>query len=316
MAGLNFIFCLISSFSLIFPAAAHISVRSQVSELPYLVSSPINISGAHDITISGKSITGGALPAITLTNCYNIHITQNRLGNSSAVGIYLINCRNIVVDYNYISNVSSGVYAENSAGGIVVDHNQFKNMQGPMPRGQFVQFNNVNGTGNSISYNKGENILGQSNPEDAINLFKSNGTPASPIKVTGNWIRGGGPSRSGGGIMLGDNGGSYQVASENILINPGQYGMAIAGGDHISIIGNTIYGKAQDFTNVGIYILGQAGYRCSNATITQNKVRFMNAKNAENDRWLGTGEAAPAGWDANTWGANIDESVLPRTIIR
>jgi len=158
--------------------------------------------------------------------------------------------------------------------------------------------------------------MGESNPEDAINLFKSNGLPYSPIKVTGNRIMGGGPSRSGGGIMLGDNGGSYQVASENILINPGQYGMAIAGGDHISIIGNTIYGKAQDFTNVGIYILGQAGYRCSNAMITANKVRFMNAKNIENDRWLGRGEAVPAGWNANTWGANINESVLPRVIVR
>jgi parallel beta-helix repeat protein len=307
MARINFIFCLIS-LSLGAPSRA-------VSKISYRVSRPINISGAHDMTISGREITGGALPAIKLSNCYNIRITRNRLSNSTAAGIYLINCRNIIIDYNYISNVSSGVYAENSEGGIIVSYNRFKNMRGPMPRGQFVQFNNVNGAGNSISFNKGENVLGQSNPEDGINLFKSNGVPYSPIKVTGNWIRGGGPSRSGGGIMLGDNGGSYQVAFKNILINPGQYGMAIAGGDHISIIENTIYGKAQDFTNVGIYILGQAGYHCSNATITGNKVRFMNAKNIENDRWLGMGEAVPAGWGANYWGANIGESVLPRTIV-
>jgi hypothetical protein len=275
---------------------------------------PINVNGAHNFTISGKSIIGSSVPLITLVNCYDVHITRNKLGNSTAVGIYLINCRNITVDYNLISNVSTGVYVENSnGGGINISHNEFKNMQGPMPRGQFVQFNTVSGSRNSISYNKGENIFGRSNPEDGINLYRSNGTPSSPIAIVGNWIRGGGPSKSGGGIMLGDNGGSYQVASNNILVNPGQYGMAIAGGDHIAIINNTVYGRAQYFTNVGIYIWGQSGQHCTNAVIRQNKVRFINAGNVENDNWLGTGESLPEGWGSNTWGAHIDASVLPGT---
>lgn len=272
---------------------------------------PVNIEGAHNFSVSGRSIRGGNVPAITLSNCYNVHITKNTLGYSTAAGIYLKNCKNITIDYNYISNVSSGVYVEDSGGGIIVNHNEFKNMQGPMPRGQFVQFNNVNGPANSISYNQCENILGQSRPEDAISLFKSTGTSASPIQIVGNRIRGGGPSKSGGGIMLGDNGGSYQVAANNILVNPGQYGMAISGGDHISIINNTIYGRAQSFTNVGIYIWGQGGYRCTNARISGNRVHFVNAKNMENDSWIGTGENTPAGWGTNSWGAAINESVLP-----
>lgn len=272
---------------------------------------PVNIDGGHNFSISGRYIIGGNVPAITLVNCYDVHITKNDLSNSTAPGVYLRNCKNITIDYNYISNVSSGVYVENSGGGIIVNHNQFKNMQGPMPRGQFVQFNTVNGSGNSISYNRGENMLGRSNPEDAISLFKCNGTPSSPIEIIGNRIRGGGPSRSGGGIMLGDNGGSYQVAADNVLVNPGQYGMAISGGDHISIINNTIYGRAQSFTNVGIYIWGQGGYRCSNARISGNRVHFKNAKGTENDSWIGTGERTPAGWESNRWGADIDESILP-----
>lgn len=298
------LFILSGAFALSAEAVAHV------------LSPAINLNGSHDLTISGKVINGGNVPAITLTNCHNIHITKNQLGNSADAGIYLYNCYNITIDYNKITNVSTGVYVVNtSRGGISVAHNQFRNMYGPMPRGQFVQFNNVNGPYNSISYNRGENIPGESNPEDAINLFKSTGTPDSPIKVIGNRIRGGGPSKSGGGIMLGDNGGGYQVVSHNILVDPGQYGIAVAGGDHITLTRNMIYGRAQYFTNVGIYVWSQGGYHCSNITVSGNRVRFMNAKNMENDSWIGTGEAKPAGWDSNEWGAQIGPAILPRAVV-
>ena len=144
--------------------AIHFLSTSLASITSYTTSSPINMTGAHDITISGKSIVGGTVPAIMLRNCYNVHITQNSLGNSTNTGIYLANCYNVTVDYNYITNVSGGVYVEDSTGGIVVTNNQMLNIQGPGPRGQFVQFNNVNGTGNLISANQLENILGKSNP--------------------------------------------------------------------------------------------------------------------------------------------------------
>jgi hypothetical protein len=298
------LFILAGAFTFSSEAAAHV------------LSPAINLNGYHDLTISGRVINGGNIPAITLTNCHNIRITKNTLGNSTDAGIYLYNCYNITIDYNKIANVSTGVYVVNtSGGGISVTNNQFRNMHGPMPRGQFVQFNSVNGPGNRISYNRGENIPGESNPEDAINLFKSNGTADSPIKVVGNRVRGGGPSKSGGGIMLGDNGGSYQAASDNILVDPGQYGIAVAGGDHIAVVGNTVYGRSQSFTNVGIYVWGQSGYHCSNITVSGNRVRFMNAKNIENDSWIGTGEAKPAGWDNNQWGAQINSSVLPGAVV-
>ncbi len=251
-----------------------------ISNAFYAASSPIKLTGSHDITISGKSITGGTVPAITLTNCYNVHITQNSLGNSTDVGIYLINCKNITIDYNYITNVSTGVNVENSTGGgVVVNYNQFLNMKGPSPRGQFVLFNTVSGANNSISYNKGENISGQGTPEDAINVYMSNGTALSPIKIAGNWIRGGGPSATGGGILLGNNGGSYQAASNNILVNPGQYGMAICGGDHISATNNSVYAAAQSFTNVGIYVWSQGVSAATNTVVSGNKVKFANKNN-------------------------------------
>jgi parallel beta-helix repeat protein len=284
--------------------------------LRYTSSQVINLNGAHDTTISGQSIAGGDVPSITLTNCYNIHITKSKLYNSTAVGIYLYKCKNITIDYNYFTNVSSGVYAEQTTeGGIVVNYNQFLNMVGPFPRGQFVQFNNVSGPNSSISYNKGENIFGKSYPEDAISLYQSNGTPSSPTMVIGNWIRGGGPSSSGGGVMLGDNGGSYLVASNNILVNPGEYGMAIVGGDHNTITNNSIYGVSQYFTNVGLYTNSINGYTITNSTMGGNKVKYFNSTNYENNAWIAPGTMTPALWETNIFGANIDASILPDVII-
>lgn len=282
----------------------------------YTASAPINLNGAHDITISGKSITGGSVPAITLSNCYNVHITQNALTNSTDVGIYLYHCYNVTIDYNYISNVSTGVYVDHpTGGGTVVNNNQMLNMQGPFPRGQFVQFNTVSGAGNQIENNMMQNILGQSSTQEAINLYMCNGSASNPIMITGNWIEGGGPNSASGGIQLGDTGGSYEVASNNILVNPGQMGLSISGGDHISFTNNTVYAKAQYFTNVGIVVWGQAGATVTNPTVSGNKVSFKNSSNAENDSWIASGNPTPSGWSSNTWNATISPSIIPANLI-
>jgi parallel beta-helix repeat protein len=297
------------------PMSRHVGTVA-LNAATYTPSSAINLNGSHDITISGKSISGGTVPAISLSNCYNVTIVQNSLGNSSDVGIYLYHCYNITIEYNYITNVSAGVYVDHSTGGgTIVNYNQFLNINGPGPRGQFVQFNTVTGANNSISYNKGENILGQSNPQEGINVYMSNGTAASPIQVNGNWILGGGPSSTGGGIQLGDTGGSYESASDNILVNPGQMGMSISGGDHISMTNNSIYAKDQSFSNVGMIVWGQAGYSVTNCTVSGNLVNFTSSSNVQNDSYLGSGTATPAGWSTNTWGANINATILPASII-
>ncbi|UKT64890.1 right-handed parallel beta-helix repeat-containing protein [Pedobacter mucosus] len=288
---------------------------SETVEASYASSPSIDLYDKHDITISGKSLTGGSAPVIKLNNCSNIRIIGNRLSNSSDVGIYLYNCKNITIEDNFFTNVSTGVYADHTQGGIVVNGNQFLNMQGPFPRGQFVQFNNVKGAGSSISNNRGENIIGRSYAEDAISLYQSEGTASSPILINGNLIRGGGPSLSGGGIMLGDQGGSYLYASDNILVDPGQFGMAIAGGHHVTVVNNTIFGRQQLFTNVGLYVNDIGGWRTSDCKVTNNKVRYYNKTNYQNNAWLSPNSVKPEGWDANIWGAEIDPSLLPSQLI-
>ncbi len=305
-------------FSAVLLSLLILCMKSDVAPSPAEDAGPATIclSGAHDITISGKTIAGNTLPCITLRNCSNVRIAGNKLYNSTAVGIELHNCRDITIDNNYFTNLSSGVYAQDCLlGGIIVNNNQFLNMTGPYPRGQFVQFDNVSGPGNIISNNRGENVMGKSNPEDAISLYQSSGTPASPIFINGNQIRGGGPSKSGGGIMLGDGGGAYLTASHNILVNPGQYGIGIAGGSHISVINNTIYGTQQPFTNVGIYVYAIGGQVITNATVSGNKVLFYNSQNVLNNAWLAPGLTQPAGWNTNSWGAKISGAVLPKTMI-
>lgn len=287
---------------------------------PYTSSGPITYSGINGITINGKSIVGTTGPCITLTNCANVTITDCRLSNASKtfamnmLGIKLQGCSNVTVNGCFFTNLSSGVYALSCTGGIRILANQFLNMQGPLPRGQFVQFDKCSGAANAINWNICENVMGKSYPEDAISLYRSSGTASSPILINNNEISGGGPSTSGGGIMLGDGGGNYLSASGNILVNPGQYGMAITGGSHNSIINNTIYGAKQSFTNVGIYVADYSA-TITNATVSGNQVLYYNKANDLNCFWLESGISAPAGWSSNICGATLSPAILPSPLI-
>lgn len=275
---------------------------------------PIKIEHRNNFTIKGDSINGDDVPCITLISCDNVHITNCYLGNSTKVGIYLYQCSNIIIDNVYVVNVATGVYAVDSYA-INVNHCEGKNMVGPYPRGAFVQFNNVSGPRCRVNYNTFENILGQSHPEDAINMYKSHGIAKDPIQIIGNRIRGGGPSKTGGGIMLGDNGGSYQIAKENVLVDPGQYGMAISGGDHISIVNNRIYAKGRIFTNVGLYIWAQANAACSFDDVSDNQVNWTSSKGEKNNFFNPGNCGDVPGWKTNTAEVSLDESMLPRQLL-
>ncbi|MGZ3777136.1 MAG: hypothetical protein ACXVI9_05935, partial [Mucilaginibacter sp.] len=282
----------------------------------YKTSPVINYNGKHDITISGLSISGGTVPSITLTNCYNIHITHCSLGNSSNVAINMYNCHNITVDYSYFTNASTGIYVVSTTlGGIVIQFNQFLNMKGPYPRGQAIQFNQVSGAGNKISYNKMQNIAGQSNTYESVNIYKSHGTSTSPILITGNSFRGGGPNSASAALQLGDNGGSYITATGNAIVNSGAVGISVSGGDHIVVTNNSIYSSQTSYANVGICVWAQAGYAITNCTVSGNKVNWTSSAGKQNNCWIGPSTAMPSGWTANTWSAALNSSLLPTTLV-
>lgn len=293
-------------------------VRPIFSINDLVASRSVALSGAKNMTISGDTIVAGSKPGISLTNCSNIHITKSKISNGSginAVGILLTNCTNITIDSCYFTNVASGVYVVGGSGVSVVN-NQMQNMVGPYPRGQFVQFNGVSGAGNMVENNHLENISGSSNPEDAISMYMSNGTPASPIIISVNLIRGGGPSKTGGGIMLGDAGGSYQSAINNTLVNPGQYGVAVSGGTNMTLQYNRIFSAKTAVSNVGLYIYNQYALKCAIILTTDNKINWLNSSGAQNSDWNDGNCGTVSGWATNeTADKSIMSTILPTKII-
>jgi len=85
--------------------------------------------------------------------------------------------------------------------------------------------------------------------------------------------------------MLGDDGGKYQIAEENIGVNPGQVGIGIAGGENISVKGNIMFSDESDFSNVAFY---SADYStpnpCLNHTISSNR-SYWTSNNRQNNVW-------------------------------
>jgi parallel beta-helix repeat protein len=216
---------------------------------------------------------------ITIRNCF-----FNK-GVAEAINIYM--GTNVRIENCLFNAVTTGVNASTSTG-VKVLNNQFVNVKGPMPKGQFVQFNAVTGAGNEIIGNKGENFQGESDPADLISIFNSSGTAASPILIKNNMFRGGGPLASGGGIALGDFGSSYTTADGNVLLNPGQYGMAIAGGSNNIIINNKIFSQQFPWSNIALFIWPQEGSTvCANNIIKGNRATWINKDGVLNVGWNG-----------------------------
>jgi hypothetical protein len=201
-----------------------------------------------------------------------------------------------------------------------VEHNAFKNVQGPFPRGQLTQFDNVSGAQNRVRCNVGEDVQGESNPEDAINMYESNGTMDSPILIEGNRIRGGGPSTSGGGILLGDGGmASFQISRANVLVNPGQYGIAVASGTNMTMEGNLVYSAQEPWSNVGAYVWNQYDSACGPVLVTMNQVDWTDKNGMKNGWWDASQTPSMASYPVcssttiasdNEWGAMLGPDII------
>lgn len=287
----------------------------------YTKSSAIQYNGKSNFVIEGLEITSGDKYLIVLYNCENVIIRNNKFGPTpSKLAIYLDGCKNVTVVDNTFENVQTGMVAHKSQS-IKFDYNDLTNVVGPLKGGgnigNLAMFDKVSGAGNSISYNVCENFAGESAPEDIINVNQSHGTSSSPIMVKGNWLRGGGPSASGGGIILGDLGGSYQVAEDNIVVNGGQYGMSIAGGNNITMRNNKIFSSRQSYNNVGLYAVNwyAEAEQSHSITVSNNLVNYTNASGQLNNWWFGNNMGTITGQSTNKYDASLNASVLPDKII-
>lgn len=267
------------------------------------------IDGQSDRVIENMVIgpCGGA--GIEISNSRNITVQNVIIKDTQDLGISINDSQNIAIRENEITNTLSAINALNSSG-IVISCNTMKNPRGPIPDGQFVQFDKVSGGSNQISCNAGYNEQGKGIPEDAISLYQSNGEPGSQIMVLNNLIVGGGPSNSGGGIMLGDDGGSYQMAQGNVLVDPGQYGMAVASGHHMSIIDNQVFSSGKSWANTGIYVWNQYPHSCNNIEVSRNRVQWASGVHPpENPFWDGENCGVIAGKETNDFDAPINTDI-------
>ncbi len=260
-------------------------------------SGPI-VTAASNVVIENLEISNPNGDCIQVKGAQNVTIRNSRIGPCGGNGIYLTDVGNVAVTGNEIRNSQRGVLVHQS-NSVRVDGNSFR-----FTGRNFVQFDKVNGANSSISGNIGENEIGGSSAEDFISLYKSNGTSASPIRVVNNRLRSGGPSKTGSGIMAGDQGGSYQLIEGNRMVNPGQVGIGVASGTGITVRNNVVFSDAQPWSNVGIYVWNQAGTACSNITISGNAVNWYASGGRANHFWDG-GNCSGVTVSNNEWGAPL-----------
>ena len=301
-----------------------IGARTYRSSGPVILTSNTIISGLN-IDLRNAPITGIIGKGIS-----NVHITNCRIVNTTTFAIRLNNCSNVTIDNCFISNAGFGVYAENGSKSIKVNNNQFLNINGIDENylGHAVQFNNVTGGGNQINNNRIENIAGVAqHPHDIINVYHSSGIPGDSIQVIGNWIRGGQlskwPGKNDGacGIVLGDEYGSYQVARNNILVNPGAGGVANisnkGASTGIKIDHNLVFSVQTPVTGQAIGVISN-----SQADVGYNRINWTNSSGGNtvnsapySQYWLAS-SPTPLNWSTNTWAdKSIDDSILPAIII-
>jgi len=109
--------------------------------------------------------------------------------------------------------------------------------------------------------------------------------------------------------MLADHCGSYILVKDNILVNSGGGGIAIAGGDHIGIFNNKIYGKQRPGAGTCVVVWnysGKAGLTCAceSHEVRGNQVKWTDKDGNNNPKWS-SGCGTVAGWSDNDWNANF-----------
>jgi hypothetical protein len=272
----------------------------------------ITISHATSLSLVDSTIGPCAGHGIAIDSSARISITDTSIRETNGNGVSVNKSREVNIVNNFFAHNATSVYAHQSQG-VAVRSNFMSNVQGPKPRGQYIQYDKVFGAGNAIYCNTGISSLGGSKTEDGISIYKSSGLPSDALAIRYNRIIGGGPSKSGGGIMLGDGGYSRDIiAASNLLVNPGQYGIAIAGGSRISIIDNIVYGAKRAYTNVGIYIWNQNPEAlCDDNVVHGNRVMFYNSKGVPNPFWdSGNCGRSAHLLERNRWDSSLSEASM------
>src|SRR6266699_2928823 len=121
---------------------------------------------------------------------------------------------------------------------------------------QFVQLAQQTCPGGEISWNHTTNYHTQSKVEDNINLYNTSGQSGLLLEIHHNLIDGaydasaGGGGYTGGGILCGDNGGSFVRIRNNTVVSTTNYGVGITGGTDNTLDNNFCVNDAFDQAGV------------------------------------------------------------------
>lgn len=240
------------------------------------------VTNGNGLTIEG---TGN----ITIKNCLFYSNVRKAIGFIGFTGTATIeNCF-------FVSNETDIEYYQ-STGVITLRNCWTINPYGARRcQGQFIQFEESDCPGSSVTNCKMRSYRGEGYTEDWISLYVTNGASGNPVRIANNIAWGGGPSASGGGFMFGDTGGSWQVGEDNKLLDPGNYIMAASGGSNISLLDNSGVQGSYDWTNIAMYAYNVAAPSCSDITVTGNAMGIGNA-----NYWYAPGGAESCGTISGT----------------
>jgi len=198
-------------------------------------------------------------------------VNQSNPSNNH-VCIMLTDCTNVIVRNVDFQNVSQP-FAIFGGSDITIEDNRCDGITGPHTRlnvqnGNFLQ--TVNGPSRVTVRN---NMIRGGDTEDIISLYS-----ARDSIIENNHIDGTGwSSDSGTGIILSDGGGQNNKAIGNILFNPGQVGVAAAGGTGSLMEGNIVYGpKGIPGSNVGMYVANYSSGPYGDHHVVGNRVWYWN----------------------------------------
>ena len=234
----------------------------------------------HDILSDGSENV--FLMNLTFENIAPDYCKTSDCGQNEGA-VMFTNSENISIQFSNFTNVASGVRLRHSAGPLVVSHNEALN-----PGRNFFQCDNCDGSGIRVNNNSLEHSTGYGNTtlEDWINLFQSDGNRRDNIQVNNNRARvilNNGQatkvSDTGCMVILGDLGGEYQEAKNNIAVNPGNCGIGVAGGRFFKVEDNKTYSQQiNGISNVGVYAAAfPSSTACNHGpwTFSNNLSRFM-----------------------------------------
>lgn len=215
-------------------------------------------------------------------------ITDTGSGSGDENGaIRLKKISDITISHSYFTRVSAGILPTRCGGPVLIEWNTGINIGR-----NFIQLGRCKGAGIRIQNNTMKRQEGPlrneaADVEDWISVYRSDGTKESPIRVRHNRARGHGYSKSGSFIMLGDAGGSFQIAEENVGVNPGQVGIGIAGGHNIRVINNILYSGKWEDSNVALYSADYSSpFPCDAHVIKNNRSLWFHRTGKQNNLFI------------------------------